>query len=165
MAVGKENIRGQEAKGGEYWKGGCESRGWGGVRCRGRKRERLKAQAGNKSQAQGLDMGPEAQSRRDRQYSAIELMLIQSRIRQWSMCLEKEKSILPPNCNSNFQNSLEGTFPRVYKNQMTSSKKVWVFAVLEKRKLISAESKACTWKEGNFYHKEDVQKKNGKNLV
>lgn len=85
-------------------------------------------------------------------------------IQNWAMehVFEKGKVYSSPNWNSNFQNSLKGIFPGVYRNQMTSSKKVWVFAVLEKGKLISAESKACTWKEEKFTIKRMFRRKMGR---
>lgn len=79
--------------------------------------------------------------------------------------MEREKSILPPKCNSNFQNSLKGTFPRVYKNQMTSSKKSMSVCSFGEKKVNFCRVKSTRLKRGKFYHKEDVQKKNGKNLV
>lgn len=85
-------------------------------------------------------------------------------IQNWATehVFEKGKVYSSLNWNSNFQNSLKGIFPGVYRNQMTLSKKVWVFAVLEKGKLISAESKACTWKEEKFTIKRMFRRKMGR---
>lgn len=85
-------------------------------------------------------------------------------IQNWATehVFEKGKVHSSPNWNSNFQNSLKGIFPGVYRNQMTSGKKVWVFAVLEKGKLISAESKARTWKEEKFTIKRMLRRKMGR---
>lgn len=85
-------------------------------------------------------------------------------IQNWATehVFEKGKVYSSPNWNSNFQNSLKGIFPGVYRNQMTLSKKVWVFAVLEKGKLISAESKARTWKEEKFTIKRMFRRKMGR---
>lgn len=66
------------------------------------------------------------------------------------MCLKKEKSIPPQTGIAIFKTGWKEYFQEFYRNQMTSSKKVWVFAVLDKGKLISAESKAYTWKEEKF---------------
>lgn len=85
-------------------------------------------------------------------------------IQNWATehVLGKGKVYSSSNWNSNFQNSLKGIFPGVYRNQMTLSKKVWVFAVLEKGKLISAESKAHTWKEEKFTIKRMFRRKMGR---
>lgn len=85
-------------------------------------------------------------------------------IQNWATehVFEKRKIYSSPNWDSNFQNSLKGIFPGVYRNQMTSSKKVWLLAFLEKGKFISAESKAYAWKEEKFTIKRMFRRKMGR---
>lgn len=85
-------------------------------------------------------------------------------IQNWATehVFEKGKVYSSAKCNSNFQKGLKGIFPGVYRNQITPSKKVWMFAVWEKGKLISAESKACTWKEEEFTIKRMFRRKMGR---
>ena len=160
MAVGKRKTDRVE-----QWMGVSteRERGWSRWTCTtdgGRKKKGERQSLEKKNTAAGKRASGLVHNRPTRNSHWMDTNLIQN----WATehVLEKGKVYSSSNWNSNFQNSLKGIFPGVYRNQMTLSKKVWVFAVLEKAKLISAESKARTWKEEKFTIKRMFRRKMGR---
>ena len=161
--LGKEKQTGRAVKG----RGGAVNT----KRERGRNRRSYTTEGGRKKKGerQGLEKkntgaGKRAWGLVRNRHTRNSHWMDNNPIQNWATehVFEKGKVYSSPNWNSNFQNSLKGIFPGVYRNQMTLSKKVWVFAVLEKGKLISAESKACTWKEEKFTIKRMFRRKMGR---
>lgn len=91
---------------------------------------------------------------------AIGLPLIQSRVGRWSMCLRKEKPSPPPKTAiAIFKAVKEEHFQEFIETKWLQARKSECWQFLEKRKLISAESKACAWKEGKFTIKRMFRRK------